>query len=64
MMEDREKVLELTCDYAYIRGFFRGRIQMIKAMIDAGCKTQAGRDCDSALEWLYKLEEQSKKEKQ
>ena len=58
MMGDREKVLELTCKYEYIGGFFRGRIQMIKARIDAGCKTQAGRDCDSALEWLDKLDDE------
>ena len=63
MMEDRERVLELICDYAYIRGFFRGRIQMIKALLEVGCKTQPIRDCDSAIKWLDELEGQLKKEK-
>ena len=55
-MTDQDKILSLTGDYAYIRAFFRGRIQMIKAMVEAGCVTQARKDCDTALEWLDKLE--------
>ena len=57
-LTDRERVLDLTCDYAYIRGFFRGRISLIRGLLKEGCGTRSIKECDDALEWLDKLEQE------
>ena len=57
---DQEKILDLTCNYAYIRGIFRGRLQMIKALAEAGCASRVEKECGDALEWLDKLEAPNK----